>query len=351
MSDRDDINDVKRALSDPTRVLEALGLMGQGKARARQSGGWLVRCPMHIENSPSCSVQQKDGVILWKCWGCDSHGDVLHLVAAAHGLKLDGGDFKRVLIEGARLGGLWNIVDRLEGRAVPREAPMTPSPLQAPPMPAEPPREWPSQAEVDAMWAACGRTANDPDVASYLESRALSPEMLDELDLARALPLEGSDPWWAGYKGDADHRRPWRTIGFRLIVPMFDVTGAMRSVRACRVSGEIGPKRLPPGGHKASEMVMADSLGCAMLRGEEKPYRIVIVEGEPDFLSRVSVSVDAHAATLGIVSGSWTREFAEKIPLGAHVAVRTDVDAAGNRYWLEIEDTLRRRAHLSRLQA
>jgi hypothetical protein len=305
---------------------------------------------MHQENGPSCSVQQKDGVILWRCWGCNERGDVLHLVAAAHGMKLDT-DFKRVLLEAARLGGLWNIVDKLEGRAQPREAPTTPSPLQAPPMPAEPPREWPPKSEVDELWSACGRTANDPEVAAYLEGRAISPEMVDELDLARVLPAAGSIPWWAGYKGDADSRRPWRTIGYKLIVPMYDALGVMRSVRGWRVVGDVGPGRLPAGGHKAGEMVMADALGLAMLRGEEKPYRVVIVEGEPDFLSRAIVTTDAKMATIGIINGSWTEDFAERFPLAAKVAIRTDLDKAGNRYADEIIATLQRRCFPRRLQA
>jgi len=88
-----------------------------------------------------------------------------------------------------------------------------------------------------------------------------------------------------------------------------------------------------------------------MLRGEIKPYRVVIVEGEPDFLSRASVMNDAHGCTLGIVSGSWTKSFAERVPVGARVYLRTDVDAAGDRYAQEIESTLRRRAFLWRRQA
>jgi len=346
-----DVADIKRALSDPTRVLEALGMMGQGKARQRQSGGWMIRCPVHVENSPSCSVQQKDGVILWRCWGCDERGDVLHLVAAAHGMKVEH-DFKRILIEAARLGGLWHIVDKLEGREVPREAPAMPSPMQAPAAPPEPPREWPPQAEVDALWAACGRTANDPEVAAYLEGRAISPELVDELDLARVLPADGPIPWWAGYKGDADLRRPWRAIGYKLIVPMYSAIGVMRSVRAWRVIDvDIGPSRLPAGGHKAGELVMADAIGLAMLRGEEKPYFVTIVEGEPDFLSRAIVTSDAKTATIGIINGSWTKEFAERFPFAAKVAIRTDLDKAGDRYADQILATLRRRCFPRRLQA
>jgi hypothetical protein len=134
-------------------------------------------------------------------------------------------------------------------------------------------------------------------------------------------------------------------------MPVFDSSGVMRSVRVARIGDGDGPKRLPPGGHKASELVLADIFGRAMLRGEVKPYRVTIVEGEPDMLSRASVTNDPHGCVLGIVSGSWTRAFAERIPLAARVAIRTHVDEAGERYAQEIESTLRRRAFLSRLRA
>ena len=351
MSDRQDVTDIKLALSDPTRVLEALGMMGQGKARQRQAGGWIIRCPVHQDNSPSCSVQQRDGMLLWTCHACGERGDVLTLVAVANNLKLDH-DFKRVLAEGARLAGLWYIVDKLEGRE-PRE-PRPAAPVRPPP-PTEPPREWPPVAEVDVLWAACGRLAEDAEVSAYMLGRAIVPEIIDELDLARVLPSTGTLPKWASYRGGADFKRPWRDLGYRLILPMYDATGVMRSVRAWRVVDGEGPKRLPPGGHKASELVMVDSLGLAMLRGgskaEDKPYRLVIVEGEPDFLSRASITVDAKCATLGIVNGSWTKAFAERVPRGCRVVVRTDVDKSGNRYAEEIEESLVRHAFVWRLQA
>jgi hypothetical protein len=346
MADQD-VAEIKAMLSDPTRVLEALGMMGQGKARARQTGGWVVRCPVHDDSSPSCSVQQRDGVILWKCWGCGATGDVLHLVASANNLNLET-NFKAVLAAAARLGGLWHLVDKLEGRA-PRE-PM-PAPVLPPPSTPEPPREWPDKAEVEALWSACTTTEESADVVAYLRARSLSPELVDARELARALPEQGALPVWARYRGGNPVSRTWRELGYKLIFPMYDASGDLRSVRAGRVVDGDGPKRLPPGRHKASELVMADAFGRAMLRGEFKPYRLTIVEGEPDFLTRAIVMNDPHGATIGIVSGSWTKAFAERVPLGCRVYLRTDVDDAGNRYAQEIEATLRRRAFLWRRQA
>ena len=340
MSDTD-VAEIKYALSDPTRVLEALGMMGQGKARARQAGGWSVRCPVHEDNSPSCSVQQREGVILWKCHACGATGDVLTLVAVANNLKLDT-QFKAVLAAAARLAGLWHLVDKLEGRE-----PRGPQPVFVPPpVVVEPPREWPPQAEVDALWSSCTPTIDDADVAGYLRGRSLDPDVIDSGNLARALPRRGALPRWTACRGGG-----WRDAGYKLVIPVYDSTGTMRSVRVARVVDGDGPKRLPPFGHKASELVMADAFGLAMLRGEIKPYRATLIEGEPDFLTRAIVSNDPHGCTLGIVSGSWTKAFAERLPVGCRVAIRTHVDDAGDRYAKEIEDTLRRRAFIWRRTA
>ena len=332
MADQD-VAEIKYALCDPTRVLEALGMMGQGKARARQGGGWMIRCPVHEDGSPSCSVQNKNGVILWKCWGCGATGDVLTLVAVANNLKIES-DFKGVLLEAARLGGLWHLVEKLQGRE-PRE----PRPaFVPPPVVSEPPREWPPREDVDALWSSCAATNDDAEVAAYLLSRALDPDVIDGRGLARALPQQGALPRWCVCRGGS-----WREAGYKLVIPVYDAKGDMRGVRVGRVVDGDGPKRLPPFGHKAGELIMADEFGVAMLRGEIHPYNVVIVEGEPDFLSRASVANDPHGCTLGIWNGSWTSAFVDRIHIGARVALRTDVDKAGDKYAADITESLRRR--------
>jgi hypothetical protein len=338
MSGENDVREIKYTLNDPTRVLEALGMLGTGKARERQSAGWKICCPVHGEKSPSCSVQQKDGMLFWRCHACNERGDVLHLVAIANNLSVER-DFKAVLAAAARMAGLWHIIDRLEGRE-PRE----PRPeFVPPPTVAEPPREWPPRSDMDALWTSCTPTVDDADVAAYLRGRAIDPDIVDAKDLARALPGRGPLPAWAVCRGGN-----WRDVGYKLVVPVYDATGDMRGVRVARVVDGDGPKRRPPFGYKASELVMADAFGIAMLRGEFKPYRLAIVEGEPNHLSRCQVTNDPHTAVIGIVSGSWTTAFAAKVPLGCRVAIRTDNDPAGDRYAAEIEQTLRRRAFVYR---
>ena len=333
---------IKRALSDPTRVLEALGILGEGRARQRQAAGWLVRCVVHADATPSMSVQARDGLLLWKCHACDAGGDVLSLIAAVRGLRVDGADFRQVLLEGARLAGLWTVVAELEGREtsadMPRPAPQLPQESFSAP---ERPRAYPEG--VAAFWRALRPVSEDSEVSFYLVDRAIDPDRVESRDLARVLPPTGALPPWARYQGHT-----WRDTAHRLIVPAYDATGVLRSVRAWRVVDGETPKRLPPGGCRASELVLADAFGLAMLRGHRQPERVIVAEGEPNAITWMVRLNEPDTATIGIWSGSWSASLAERFPIGAHVIVRTDRDQAGDRYYNEIRNGLRRRCFVSR---
>jgi 5S rRNA maturation endonuclease (ribonuclease M5) len=75
-----------------------------------------------------------------------------------------------------------------------------------------------------------------------------------------------------------------------------------------------------------------------MLRGK-KTDRVIIVEGEPDFLTHSTLQ-PADAAVIGIVTGSWSPSFVEKLSPGCDVIVRTHSDEAGERYAKQIIDSL-----------
>jgi hypothetical protein len=344
--------EIRQALSDPTRVLEALGILGDGKQRRRQAGGWLICCPIHADRTPSLSVQAKPEGLLWRCWGCGAAGDVISLVAAVRGTSLRGRGFRDTLVECARLAGLWEIVDELEGRSPSAgTGPRTrfqehpgPLPHLASPEPQEAPRDYPPASEVSTLWDGCRPVSDDTQVSEYLAQRAIDPDQVEGRDLARVLPFAGGLPAWARCRGGT-----WREACYRLILPMFDVTGVVRTVRAWRVGGDSDlPKRLPPSGHKASGVVMADSWAAMMLQGTRAPTRVVVAEGEPDFLTWATRVQDARTAVVGIVSGSWTTELSGRFPVGCRVDVRTDHDAAGERYAAEVLSGLRRRCFVYR---
>jgi hypothetical protein len=131
------------------------------------------------------------------------------------------------------------------------------------------------------------------------------------------------------------------------VLPAFDALGALRSVRAWQLKpGAEGPKRLPPAGHRATELVLANGPALALLRAPAAPVQLLVAEGEPDFLSLAQRY--RGVAVVGVFSGSWSEAFAARVPLGSLVAIRTHRDAAGDRYAAAIIKTLAGRALIKR---
>jgi hypothetical protein len=345
-------------------VCEELGI----ERSKTERGKWT--CPRHGGGSLSVRLGP-DRTIQARCFGCDFAGDVFSIIAEARGLSVSR-DFPEVLAEGARIGGLWSIVAELESRAGGRVSRSDPthrgqktasvdhagsrkpaehaagvgmaterSDVQA----SE--RPYPPEDEVGALWSACVGASTVAVVRAELERRAIDPQAVEALDLGRALPEGATLPRWASYRGEAAEAHTWLELGYRLVLPVYDAHGCMRSVRAWRVVAGDGPKRLPPSGYRASGLVMADGTARALLQGarwqDGMDGRVVIVEGEPDALTwstRFSDGAETVPAVLGIVSGSWTSEIAARIPSGARVIVRTHHDLAGDAYAARIGATI-----------
>ena len=327
--------EIQAALSDPRAVCAKLDLLKGARPQGR--GGVTVCCPAHAERTPSCSVTVgRDGALRVKCFGCDWGGDVFDLIGKVYGC--DGhGQFPEQLTIAADLAGLSYLLDAspTEVANLPKREPVA--------IPDE--RTYPVQSEVLALWRSCQNLRTDADVCELLESRAIRASDVDARDLARLIPEDaGGLPVWARYQGD-----PWTTTGHRLLLPVYDATGAMRSVRAWKVSPFDAPKRLPPGGHKATGLVLANSYGLELLRGEYGPGRVLFVEGEPDWLTW---ALQATYPVFGVLSGAWTAEHAARVCTGSDVLIRTHNDPAGDKYAAHIVETLRgKRVSLRRLQA
>lgn len=326
----DHAREIRYALTDPYALCARLELLGGHGTFKRQAGGVIIRCPSHKENTPSCSVRiGPDGTIAWKCFGCQAGGDALSLIAIAHGMNART-DFRRVLVIAAEIANLHDVANEIS-----RGAERAERPAPKPPAP-QPERTYPPFDEVSRIWDKALPVTDDAATSAYLTSRALDPETVAMDDLARVIREDAVLPRWASYE-----RVSWTKTGHRLVVPMFDYNGALRSVRGCRIIEGKTPKRLPPGGHKATAIVMACPNALAMLRGNFEPSEVVIVEGEPDFLTWATRKTTAVTARIGIITGSWTLDFARRCPRGASVWIRTDHDAAGNKYADLLQRTLR----------
>lgn len=320
-----EVDDIRSALSDPKSVCSALGITERAK---RNTGGLLICCPAHNEKTPSCSVTRgPDGTVRVRCFGCGLSGDVFTLIAAVDGLDPHR-DFPRVLERATRLAGLDTADESSRG---PR--PMLP--------PVE--RPYPPAPEVEAVWDSATPVAGHRAAADYFAARGLCPNALDRLDLVRV--MTGEAPAWAVY---GEHS--WLETGHVALVQAFDAAGTFRSVRAIRIvyGGADIPKRLPPKGYRASGLVMANELGRGILDRTNRQSRVVIAEGEPDFLSVATDALADGCAVLGVISGSWTGAMAARIPDGAEVLVMTHNDRAGDGYAHEVNVTIGHRCNVLR---
>ncbi len=335
MHNRERIDQIKAALSDPCDVAARLGLTDGAK---RQGGGIQVKCPAHGESRPSCSLTRgADGTLRVVCFGngCDLSGDVFCLIAAVERLDVQR-DFTIVLRRAAAVAGV-----ELERRRRAHRPPSRPPPPKPPP----------PVNEVRALWDACRPCAADGDVAAWLVSRAVDPAVVDRLGLARALPVGFIGSRWASYRGEAQVPAPWAMLSYRAIVPMYDAAGDLRSVRARYIGPSCVdlPKALPPSGYGCKGLSMACPLAAIVLAVAGWPWwaerRIVITEGEPDFLTWATWgAIPRMLAVLGVGgSGQWTEAIADRIPDDSLVIIRTDPDDAGDAYATEIVASLRGR--------
>jgi hypothetical protein len=186
----------------------------------------------------------------------------------------------------------------------------------------------------------------DAEVGAWLDSRlgAGSASRVSAGRLAVALHPRAAAPSWAALR-----RQSWARLGYRLLVPMVDAAGAVKSVRA-RCVGPVpwdgAPKALPPVGFGQRGLVMASPVAREMLKGTAWPSEVVVAEGEPQWLA--ACLTWPGRAVLGIVAGSWTDELGARVPTCASVLVVTDHDAAGDRYAEAIEANLRGRCRVLR---
>lgn len=339
-------------------VARALGLAIDERRRA------LSPCPAcGAERRHTRSGDRRGAVGLrpdgrgWSCFQCEETGDALELVAQriGGGRLRDLGDARKAEVREWCARFLNLDPSERAGSQARKLAPLQPRAVPPPPPPRYPPAD-----EVAALWASCVPVTDDPEVSGYLDGRGILAAEVARLDLARALPASATCPTWAG-AGEGDRWRSWAARGARLVVPLFDARGALRSVLA-RFPWKVehGPKSLGAKGYQRGGLVMANARARSWLDGTDAtPAPCFVLEGETDdLLSAVGpakgqtwASLGANPATLGIFSGSWSREVADRIPDGSEVAVATDDDAQGDAYAREIGETLAARVVSGRLNA
>jgi hypothetical protein len=307
-------------------------------------GRHLAPCPVCRERTRSRRDTRPGPVFVtgrgagWTCSRCSAKGSALELamfVLLETAEKPGKGDPRWGLLR-ARCTGLG-----LCGTFAPRRSRAEWKP---------PPRQRIAAAELAALWERCGRADEDGDVAGWLVRRGLDPEVCARRDLVRALPTDRL-PRWAHFRG-----APW-AMGWRAVLRAWDHQGQLASLRGRWVHAH----EPPDGGEKAGAAaggpgsaggaVLACGLGRQVLEHGRRPQWlepdgelcVVVTEGEPDWLTWASrEDLERPPVVLGVFSGAWCDEIAQRIPDESRVVVRThhDRNEAGDRYAKAIARTL-----------
>jgi len=213
------------------------------------------------------------------------------------------------------------------------------APPTAPPRPSTP-----AYAELMGLWEAAGRFSGTPanphrsDSALrwFIARRRWRPELLDEIGIARVLPLSHSWPaWWPGAWAES----------WRIAVLAYSPDGTPTSLHARAVFPNANPKTRWPLRCSAGGLLFADGIGRAVLRGTPPGdlAALLVAEGLTDTVTAALAIAERgdRLAVLGGTSGSWGALGRVRLP-NLPIVIATDGDEAGERYVREIRAVLPR---------
>lgn len=318
--------ELRYSLTDIPALLDALGM-----GCRREGSGYKTLCPVHKERTPSCSVRiARDGTVACRCHGCGWSADALGLVAVAHCLDRRR-DFREILRTAARIGGRWDLLEAADGCS--RSAPiMHCAPRVVPAPRGVDPAAY--HAIATALLELC-ELDSAPDVAAYLEARAIGDEAAaagvralprDQRSLVAsmlaAFPREALVS--AGVLRAGRDAIDWGA-SHRLLLPWRDADGHVVAIQRRRLDDGRPKYVFPP------DVAPMDPFGCELLTGEER--EIIVTEGALDALARRKLARmrGEDAAVVAIPSATtirpdWSRYFA-----GRDVVIAFDADEAGDR--------------------
>lgn len=199
---------------------------GQGRKVVKHGKDFVVLCPFHQENTPSCVISSEKN--LYHCFGCDAGGSVLDWVMQTESLSLP------------------HAVDKLRGElgSVPAAEPLPPVTDIA--------NEQERQALLHRVTEFYHHTLlNAPDAIAYLEKRRLNhPELVAAFKLGFANRTLGYRLPSSKQKDGATVRSQLQAIGVlrssghehlagSLVVPVIDLNGQVRELYGRKVGDRL----------------------------------------------------------------------------------------------------------------
>jgi hypothetical protein len=315
------------------------------------------------------------------------YGVICRVVGAHKGGHVSEDDLRRELFAagdhiGRNRGRLRSSLDKAL-REIPPRGPKGSSPTEYEPEPRTYEPELPHYADpvaVNALWDGTVPCVLDDDAYRWLMLRGISPREVEFQRLARFLPHD------AIAKMTPEQIEAVKTVlpktkvgkelgvatrlGFRIVLPMFDAEGNMKSLRLRRTNlGKDTHDKVKLRKEKKSEtkelgikgaargLVLCNGPALELLRGRgqrpeswgDRELCVVIAEGVPDFLVASCEPDEAVRAVFGICGPScWSLDMAARIPFDARVEIATDSDLPGIRYAAEVAATIPGRRVLNR---
>lgn len=211
---------------------------------------------------------------------------------------------------------------------------------------------YPPLEEVQALWASSLPVEKaDFEAGGYLfRRRAFS---FDLEPVLRVIPKGAFVPKWA-----FGEKQAW-SKEHRLLIPLFDSEGVMRSFKARKIEGKEPTetrKSLSPFGFAYSGLVMACNRSQELLKTGNKPFacslgiplKVLIKEGEIDFLGALR-SREEEELILGTGAGLWSDSLAKRLALESEDIVRLELDddEAGRAYAQKIRESLLRNTNIN----
>lgn len=218
----------------------------------------------------------------------------------------------------------------------------------------------PPLEDVRSLWDSLKPVASDVDAVRLLTERNINPELVDRFDLARVIPRGCPLPTWAAGKpreGDLIGRT-WYENGHRLLIPLCDSVGTMRSLKARSVFFNPAKKTLNPLGYGTRGLCLLPLFERHRLEADPNvvryrqslpPGRWVVCEGDMDYLTwatRLVQNLDDPTFLVGIYSGAFSLAWAQAL-VGNEPArppafyIRIHHDKAGEDYTHKIGSLIR----------
>ncbi|MEY4510965.1 MAG: primase [Pseudomonadota bacterium] len=324
-----------------------------GETVRRNGRGYRGRCPFHDGGNPQAFYVDPSEKWFY-CHTCKVSGTAIDYVMKTKGIDA----FHDAVVHLARLAGLG---DGTDGAArSPHVGGSQPVARHAPSKRTEQPPNYPPIDEVRELWRIAYGVRAYPLAAHYLSAskKRLDPELIARFDsrptgdavepnygLLRVLPVLAKEDRF-------DWMRWWWWAGYRLIAPLVDAQGQVRSFQARNVlaederppgpNGDPRPKSISVGGFekrglllacpRARHVLMTGALPVDWPMGEQP--RFEVCEGELKYTLRACKQYGnpRGAMVFGVVGGAWTKELVARLPDRSRVWIGTDENPGGTAH-------------------